>query len=308
MNSTMPADEALGAASPPPPAARPLGGTLWTLLRRELWEHRYLYRVPLVFVALVLLLAVFANGELQVPAHITAVLSTMIQWGLALLLFMIVACVIGYYALDCLSSERRDRSILFWKSLPVSDGLTVTSKFLVAALVIPLATLALALLGQLLFVGILSARAAMGNLAFAPGWDTLEWLRNCALMLLVLLLAVLWYAPLVAGALLLSATVKKPFLWVTLPPIMVLILEPVFFHTQYFWQFLQYRTNGVWQLLVRNADLRPESVIHHSVASTLYTQFNLRAVLANSDLWLGVVAALLMLYVAARVRRYHDEN
>jgi len=291
------------------PRAMPLGTTLLMLLRREFWEHRYLWRVPLAFIALLLLLAVFGHVDADdMPAKVQAALPTLIQYALASVLFLIVVAVLTYYTIDCLHAERKDRSILFWKSLPVSDGLTVTSKFLVALVVVPLAAVGLALLGHLLFMAIMAARAAFGSLPAAPAWDTLEWLRNVALMLVLLVLAMLWYAPVIAASLLVSGWARKPFLWATLPPLMLLILEPIFFHTTYFWHFLRYRSQGIWDVLAHGIRLPREDAVPHSIASALFDNLHWRAAFGSIDLWLGVLTALALLYAAARLRRYHDET
>jgi ABC-2 type transport system permease protein len=295
--------------APAVPRAMPLATALLTLLRREFWEHRYLWRVPLAFVGLLLLLAVFGHIELDdMPTKVQAAIPTLIQYLLASLLFLIVVAVLAYYTLDCLHAERKDRSILFWKSLPVSDGLTVGSKFLVALVVVPLAAVALALLGDLLFMAIMAVRAAFGSLPLTPAWDALEWLRNVALMLVLLLLAMLWYAPVIAASLLVSGWVRKPFLWATLPPLMVLILEPIFFHSSYFWHFLKYRSNGIWDVLAHGIRLPRENAVPHSIATALFQNLHWRAAFLDIDLWLGVLVALALLYAAARLRRYHDET
>jgi ABC-2 type transport system permease protein len=58
--------------------------------------------------------------------------------GLYVPQLIVMLIVLGFYLLDSLYSERKDRSILFWKSLPVSDAHTVASKALVALVVVPL--------------------------------------------------------------------------------------------------------------------------------------------------------------------------
>ena len=73
------------------------------------------------------------------------------------------AVVLSYYLLDCLSAERRDRSILFWKSLPVSDGLTVASKLLTAFVVVPLGVFLLAMVTYFVFALIIAVRVAIGT-------------------------------------------------------------------------------------------------------------------------------------------------
>ena len=98
--------------------------------------------------------------------------------------------VLCFYALDCLYAERKDRSILFWKSLPVSDALTVGAKLLVALVVAPLLVFALAIATHLVFEAIIAVRMAAGNLPPVIEWSSFEWLRTELVMLLLLGLAI----------------------------------------------------------------------------------------------------------------------
>ena len=79
--------------------------------------------------------------------------------GLALVVFMVMGIVAFFYALDALYADRRDRSVLFWKSLPLSDAETVLSKFTVAILVIPLVALVASLVAQFVIAAGGSAQA-----------------------------------------------------------------------------------------------------------------------------------------------------
>ena len=82
--------------------------------------------------------------------------------------------VLTFYLLDCLYAERKDRSILFWKSLPVSDAATVASKLLVALAVVPLGVYVVAILSDLLFSAIIAVRASFNHSQILIGaWDTL---------------------------------------------------------------------------------------------------------------------------------------
>ena len=66
---------------------------------------------------------------------------------------MLTAFLVGvFYCLDALHGERRDRSILFWKSLPVSDLTTVLAKASVPCRVLPPRAFALALATQLMLL------------------------------------------------------------------------------------------------------------------------------------------------------------
>lgn len=309
MSDTMDVQRAAPAALSP---TRPL---YWSV-RRELLENRWIYIGQLAIAALFLL--GFLITTVRLPAQVRALsgkdpmqsreaLASHYEIAAGVMMGTLILMSL-FYCADALHGERRDRSILFWKSLPVSDGLTVAAKFLVALVVVPLGAVALALLAHLLLSVILAVRAAFGGLPVAPVWDSLEWLRNVGLMLVLLLLAMLWYAPLIAAALLLSGWARKPFLWATLPPLMVLILEPIFLRSSYFWHFLQYRSQGIWGVLAHGTRMPREDAVPHSIATALFANLNWRAAFADIDLWLGVLVALALLYGATRLRRYHDET
>ena len=233
--------------------------TLRTLIRREFWEHTALWLVPLIVTAALTVVTMFAKTlavrvndvaiqHFDAPARIFMLNMTQLLW--VAVLYVAAAVVGAFLALDCLYAERKDRSILFWKSLPVSDGLTVLSKFLVIVAVAPLGIFLLAAAGHLVALGIWQLRAASGAVPDVITWNTVAWLRGECVILLCLILASLWYAPLVAASMLLSAWVKRsPLLWATLPLVLVPIFEYLVFGTKHFWHFLQYRSGGIWDVL-----------------------------------------------------------
>ena len=131
--------------------------TLRTLIRREFWEHTALWLVPLIVTAALAVVTIFAKTiavrvndvsiqQIDAPARIFVLNMSQLLW--VAVLYVAAAIVGAFVALDCLYAERKDRSILFWKSLPVSDGLTVLSKFLVIVAVAPLGIFLLAAVGS----------------------------------------------------------------------------------------------------------------------------------------------------------------
>jgi len=305
---------ALGAGAPPPAAAPAVTGrTLRTLIRREFWEHTALWLVPLIVAAALAVVTLFAKTigvrvndvniqNVDEGARVLVLNMSQMLW--VAVLYTAAAIVGAFVALDCLYAERKDRSILFWKSLPVSDGLTVLSKFLVIVAVAPLGIFLLAAVGHLVALGIWQARAASGAVPDVATWNTLAWLRGECVILLCLILASLWYAPLVAAAMLLSAWVKRsPLLWAILPLVLGCIFELIVFHTKHLWHFLQYRSGGIWNVLTHRDGY---SVINGP--GKLLHDLNWAAAFTNVDLWLGVLAAAALLYGAMRIRRYRDDT
>ncbi|HEV8017625.1 MAG TPA: hypothetical protein VGP32_03600 [Steroidobacteraceae bacterium] len=304
-------------------AGKPLGLVLLTLVRREFWEHRYLWIAPLAVEALLIVLgAIAGHGHLQLdsedfgsgtnfPAQKVAAF-TILQWMQSVPLVVVLMGVVSWYALDCLYAERKDRSILFWKSLPVSDGLTVVSKALVALVVAPLVTFGVALVGYLVFAAVLGARMALGGIPSVISWDLVEWFRTELAMLVMLIVAMLWYAPVVAAMMLLSVWARpNPFLWALLAPIVAPLIERIAFGTHYLASFMKYRAFDIWGTLAYGPTHGHFNIISkhglHPVG-TLLDEFNIGAAFTDIDLWLGVATAAALLYAAVRIRRYRDDS
>lgn len=297
------------------PAARiGTGRTLLTLVRRELWEHRALWIAPLVVAALMVCGVIVAS----VKYHLThadmsrddgpggMAMFAVVQGAISTPLSLVMLIVVAFYLLDCLYAERKDRSILFWKSLPVSDAETVLSKVLVALLVVPLGVFALGLLLSLVFTGIWQVNAAFGRVPPIPGWDMLGWLKAEIALLVCLAVAVLWYAPFAAYLLLVSAWARRtPFLWAVLPPVVAQLVEHFTFDTHYVRDLLIYRIHGIWPTLFGHMHVGRGRAF---ALSSALDQLNLKAALSDIDLWLGLAVAAALVFSAARIRRYRDDT
>lgn len=310
------------AAMPPTSLAnrQSLPRVLGTLIRREFWEHRSLWIAPLI-VAVLMVLTVF-------PLHIGDMnfegapnfadranrigAFTLMIWAHTVPQYLVMTIVSTFYLMDCLYTERKDRSILFWKSLPVSDATTVLSKFLVGVVVLPLGVYVLAAISGVLFQALWSIRVASQALPdIAVGWNTVAWLKVQGLMLYGVIVCILWFAPIVAALVLASAWVRKNvFLWTTLPPVIAIIVERAAFGTRHIVDLLSYRTfSGVWKVLGINPT-PPESVHHGQVVSlaNLFDNVEMSKAFLNIDLWLGLAVAAALLFAAIRIRRYRDDT
>jgi ABC-2 type transport system permease protein len=316
MNTTLADSAPDRTRSDAAPAAKRPGEVLLTLVRRELWEHRALWLAPLVVAALLALVAIIGRVHIDMDdapdlssESQRVALFSIVQWVLAMPLYIVIVFVGSFYLLDCLYAERKDRSILFWKSLPVSDGLTVCSKLLVGLVVVPFGVFALALLAHLVFTAILGARVALGSLPPVLTWSSYEWLRTEAVMLLATFFAVLWYAPIAGYLLLVSAWVRRaPILWATLPFVLGPVLEWVAFGTRYLLSFIDYRVNGIWGILgVGHLNIVSKHGPHHAVGTALEV-LNFRGALTSIDLWLGLAVTAALTYAATRIRRYRDDT
>jgi ABC-2 type transport system permease protein len=240
------------------------------------------------------------------------------QWMLAVPLGLAVTVMLYFYLLSSLFDERKDRSVLFWKSLPVSDAATVASKLLVALVIVPLGVFAVALVTNLLYTAVWDARIALG-LVRGPAfiWDPVAWLKVEGLLLSLVIVSMLWYAPVAAYLLLISAWSRRNvFLWAILPPLILWIVEKVAFGTTYFIRAFMYRLGGIWGTLGLNhtlSDAFVGSMVNTGRGKLVYLPavfdaLPVRDLFANIGLWTGLAVAGALTYLAVRILRLSDDT
>ena len=154
----------------------------------------------------------------------------------AFVLMATTLIVAMFYCLDALHGERRDRSILFWKSLPVSDLTTVLAKASIPLLLLPLLTFAVTLVTQCIMLLLSSAVMLARGQSVATLWSHLP-LFQMSLGLLFHLVAIhgLQFAPVYCWMLLVSGWARRaPLLWAVLPPLAIVVAEKIAFNTSHF--------------------------------------------------------------------------
>jgi len=203
--------------------------------------------------------------------------------------------VAAFYCLDALNTERRDRSILFWKSMPVSDLTTVLSKAAMPIVVIPFVAWAIALATQAVLLVVAGIGMGSSGADFATILDRLPVAVMVVSFAYGVAVHALWYAPLFALMLLVSELVRRPFLWIVVPAVAVQVLEAIAFGTNYSGAFIKYRIAGAM------AEAFTPGAAQHPI--TQFSQLDPARFFTSPGLWLGLVAAAVFLYVAARVRR-----
>jgi ABC-2 type transport system permease protein len=214
--------------------------------------------------------------------------------------------VLFFYLLDSLLAERKDRSILFWKSLPVSDTEVVLSKLLTAAVVVPLFVLVVSSLLQVLFALVWSVRFSGSPLGEAlMAWDGPTWIKLQASFLLTITTAILWYLPVIAYLMVVSVWARRnAFLWAVLPPVAILAIENMILGSNNFGDFLGHRFIGVFELL----EAKVGSVHGSDMVTVRDVLEAVSGVFASAETWLGVLAAAAMIFGAIRIRRYRDDS
>jgi ABC-2 type transport system permease protein len=286
------------------PAFIPASRLLYWSVVRELWEYRSIYIAPLSAAALFLF--AFLVGTVHLPSKMRALAMNPVQlqeliekpYNLVALLLMGTTLMVGiFYCLDALHGERRDRSILFWKSLPVSDLTTVLSKTSIPLVVLPLLTFAITAFTQ--WIMLLLSTVALSH----SGLSTVVWthvpLFQMWVGLLTHLVTVhsLYYAPIFGWLLLVSAWARRaPFLWAALPLLAIGVVEKIAFNTSYFAAMLGSRISG-------GPEAAPfplaTDMPAHSMTHLMSIDF-----LLSPGLWIGLTIAAAFLAVAVRLRRY----
>jgi len=289
-----------------PPAVSETRPFYWSI-RRELWENRSVYLAPLIVAAVVLFASMIATLALPMrmrkaasdPAKQQTVVHSTFSFAPAPI--MLASFIVGlFYSLDALYGERRDRSILFWKSLPVSDRTTVLSKATIPIVVLPLIAYLLSVAVQviLLFATTLVLLDS-GNGSAALSVD-FRFLQDLVIMLYGLTVHSLWFAPAYCFLLLISAWARRaPILWAVLPPLMIGAVEKIAFNTTYFMSMLKYRVVGA---MSEAFIMTPGS--HGDVGRI--SQLDPVRFLAAPGLWVGLLFAAACLFAAIRLRRNRE--
>ena len=212
-------------------------------------------------------------------------------------LLMLTAMVVGFfYCLDALNGERRDRSILFWKSLPVSDTTAVLAKASIPLVVLPLITFVLTVVTQWIMLLLSSVVLLANGLSVGTLWSQLSILPMWLMLFYHLLTVhVLWHAPFYGWFLLVSAWARRAaFLWAALPVLAIAVVEKIAFNTSHFANFLVGRLAGGAEAMTGAGEMPIHAGVHLTLARYL----------SSPGLWIGLAFTALCLAAAVRLRRY----
>lgn len=317
--------------------------TFPTLLKREFWEHKGgMLWAPVVVGGLMLGAAgisaaiglaakdgdmrvngerIVADGQLlttETQQQIADGLSFAIIPSLAPLA-AVLAFVVLFYALGSLYDDRRDRSVLFWKSMPVSNTATVLSKLASMALVTPLITALVGIVvGTVIAIVAASTLAVFGANVLPELLTTSEFYLAPLAVLAVIPVYALWVLPSIAWCMAVSAWAKRaPFLWAVGTPVLAGILlswQQAMFDrdlgAEWFWEHVVGRLfgsflPGMWFAFSDNwervDDFQPAEQSVFELVSMSY------ASLSSPSLWIGLAAAAALVAVAIRLRRWRED-
>lgn len=278
----------------------------WSI-RRELWESRSLYLAPIA-VALVMLVGFAVNSyrysnrmrsipELEQAKQVAA---AMLPFGLAAAVIVATTWLVtGFYCLDALHGERRDRSILFWKSMPVSDLTSVMAKMSIALAVAPLIACGVALAAQFLLLLLASAMLSFSGVEAGAMFSRLPYGVMAVSLFYGTAVQALWFAPIFAYLLMVSAWAKRStFAWAFVPIFGAWAVETITAGTQFIGNFIRYRFSG------GQAHAFVPGVADEPV--TRFSQMTPLDFLAAPGLWEGLILAAGFVTVAVQLRRRRE--
>jgi len=317
------------------------------LLRREIWEHRGSFvwapvivggiTVLLMLFGVILFGVKFGGGEVRMDilsinvngmslpelldprTYDAEQLQRMIAGQNQNLIvtvspiFATLAFTVFFYCLGALYDDRRDRSVLFWSSLPVPEADTVLSKVFTATVIAPAIALLVAILViAASLIGQAALIATLGGEPLTLLWLTTNPFRVVLTQLVAIPVYALWALPAVGWLLMCSAFARsKPFLWaVTIP-----VLIGLFATGLHYFRILDFDLWGVWRDLV----LRPFGHLFPIILTWLDLPAGLRwedalidpgylwRGLARAQVWIGAGVGAAMISAAIALRRWREE-
>ncbi len=289
--------------------------TFKTLVLREYWENKSFQRAPLIIAGVIifsLIIGLFTaqtfivqfgetinfNGDFsslsQADVSELGIAMKGFQYGAFLAPLSIgLLFVLFFYVLGSLYNERRDRSILFWKSMPVSDTQTVLSKVFSAFFVAPVITASVAVVSQ--FVGLILV-TLMVWFNGGSAWD-LVWANSSLFSVIfndfaLVIVITLWMAPVLGWLWLVSAYAKRAaFLIAVFVPLGVMLVEGMIFHSAHFAQLIGEHL----------AQIEP-------LVESAFENGHPFGALAQGEMWIGLTICALCVAGAIYIRRFRDDS
>jgi ABC-2 type transport system permease protein len=306
-----PVTESLDSPEIAPAAMAPTRPLFWSV-RRELWESRSIYLAPLAVAAVYLL--GFLISLFWLPRSLRTVatnhsmpplIELAMPYSHAAMLLMATGLVVGFfYSLEALYGERRERTVLFWKSLPVSDLTTVLSKAIIPLAVLPLIVFAITVALQLIMRVVSIVALLVTGQDAATAWTRLPLFQMELVLLYSLTVLALWHAPIYGWLLLVSGWARRgAFLWAVLPPLAIAAVETIAFRTSYVGILLRDRLIG---FAASAFDLKDAAGVPIDAHFIPLAQLAPGRFLSSPGLWLGLIVAAALLAAAVRLRRYRE--
>lgn len=299
------------------------------LIKREIWEHRSIFVTPIAIASIVTLgtlaMIMFASGyahELDIAIFGAQnlvgdserkVALTGFFVGTSWLFVFALAVLTVFYCLDSLYAERKDKSILFWRSLPVTDAEAVISKLVTAVIVIPLVAVVAIIATHIVDLIIVSIWVSIkGANAGHLIWGSVPLLDNWLAALITIMASAIWMSPFIGWFLFVSAFTKRsPLLMAFLPLILIPLIEVIFLRTSYFADavFARHGVIPLFRGMDNLEDIFDEDRLHiNEEILSLLAHLDIVKFVTSPAMWAGVAVCGLLTTAAIYVRRYRDES
>ncbi len=287
---------------------------LW-LIRRELWEYRAAWILPAVTGALLVLAASFGHVDVDIAGARPGpdALGGALLFGFGIVFLFVMLAYSFWYLLDCLNADRRDRSILFWKSLPIGDAQAGLAKLATGLIAVPLIYFAAADVTTLAiaFIVSLRARAWIGSAMWHPG----QWLQLQALWLYLIATLAIWLLPIAGWLLLVSVSVRRAtVLWALLPPLAAVWTERALLGTDWIGRLLASRFVDGYPVTAFHdlsgsllGSLGFPGVSRAVAPASVWTVLAPLRFVAAPATWLGAAVGAVLIGVAIRIRARHTD-
>ena len=297
---------------------------LKAMIVREIQEHKVAFVYAPFFVSIILCLVIasvyfggtniqtdqfnfsteYYDEEIRQAMQSVSSVSRIdiVRTGLLVLGFPILLTV-GFgllaYSLSTFADERKDRSLIFWRSLPVSDLTTVLSKVFVVTLIVPLMVLPYIILLQLVSMTSASIFFATNDIvSFGWLWGSYiftDWFR----IIFSLWAQSLWSLPLFLWLMLAGTYAARPIAGAIVPPVILIVLEGIIFKTNLVLEFIENRI-GFWS----RADSFPKEYQELRVVdvSDIFLLFSTQA------FWIGILASVILVAGIVYVRSSNSDH
>lgn len=314
--------------------------TFVALLKREFWEHRGgLWSAQIwttVVLLIVMVLSILIGEAFRVhfmgnSSSISDLSNLAMQkigpdeirefreglriglWGLGMVNQIVLYFVVLFYCIGALYDERKDRSILFWKSLPATDTQTVLSKLVTAIVVAPLIALFAVAILHLGFLVLIALYTTLHGVNAMPLlWQPDIYLNVWAQMAASVPVHMIWAVPGIAWLLLASSWAKRaPFVWAILVPIlagvfvgMIDTLSRMSLPRTWFWEHIVGRIVSS----PGSMSLQPWKWKGDNPVSNIVSWERLGEISTSMETWIGLAVGAALIAIAIWLRRYRDDS
>lgn len=297
---------------------------LKAMIVREIQEHKVAFVYAPFFVSIILCLVIasvyfggtniqtdqfnfsteYYDEEIRQAMQSVSSVSRIdiVRTGLLVLGFPILLTV-GFgllaYSLSTFADERKDRSLIFWRSLPVSDLTTVLSKVFTVTLIVPLMVLPYIILLQLVSMTSASIFFATNDIvSFGWLWGSYiftDWFR----IIFSLWAQSLWSLPLFLWLMLAGTYAARPIAGAIVPPVILIVLEGIIFKTNLVLEFIENRI-GFWS----RADSFPKEYQELRVVDVS----DILLLFSTQAFWIGILASAILVAGIVYVRSSNSDH